>query len=290
MKKNIRVLSVAMLASTFFLAMCAGKKEKKTEKKEVTQKERIVSLKGAFTEVLCAMVKCDELVGTDVTSVYPEQAAKTEKLGHVRGVTAEGVLSLSPTMVLLDTTEVKAEVVKALRKAEIKLVSFKQEYSVQGTKDLLDYFSVQLKADEAKVSELKRTIDEKVSTLSFPEQKPKVLFIYARGANQIMVAGNNTQMKSFIELSGGENAVNDFDGFKPLTPESLIEINPDYILMFESGAKSLQDEAGILQLSGMDQTNAGKNKALIQMEGALISGFGPRLGEALKSFNEKMNL
>ena len=35
-------------------------------------------------------------------------------------------------------------------------------------------------------------------------------------------------------------------------------------------------------------TNAGKNKSLIQMDGQLLSGFGPRVAEALTELNKEL--
>ncbi|MFT4033908.1 MAG: ABC transporter substrate-binding protein, partial [Siphonobacter sp.] len=114
---------------------------------------------------------------------------------------------------------------------------------------------------------------------------PKVLFIYARGTGTMMVAGKGTSVKSIIELAGGENATNGFDNFKPLTPEALVVANPDYILLFNSGLESLGGMEGLLKVPGIAQTNAGKNRKVIEMEGEKLTGFGPRLGEAVLELN-----
>jgi iron complex transport system substrate-binding protein len=120
------------------------------------------------------------------------------------------------------------------------------------------------------------------------EKKPKVLFIYARGAGTLMVAGTDTQMHNFIYMAGAENAVTDFKDFKPLTPEALLQANPDAILLFSSGLESLEGTEGLMQIPGISETNAGKNKKFIAMDGALISGFGPRLGQGLKQMVEAL--
>src|SRR5690606_3375022 len=96
----------------------------------------------------------------------------------------------------------------------------------------------------------------------------------------LSVSGTKTPMEAIIGLAGGENAITEFEDFKPLTPESLIQANPDVILMFESGLNSAGGMDGILKVPGVEQTHAGKNKKIISIDGGLITNFGPRTGEA----------
>ena len=116
--------------------------------------------------------------------------------------------------------------------------------------------------------------------------KPKVLFIYARGAGNLMVAGTNTPMEKIIGIAGGQNAITEFEDFKPLTPEAVVKSNPDYILMFDKGLESIGGVDGVLKLEGVASTNAGKNKKIIAMDGQLVSGFGPRVGQAAAQLNQ----
>ena len=101
-----------------------------------------------------------------------------------------------------------------------------------------------------------------------------------------MVSGKNTPMASLIEIAGGENAVNDFEDFKPLTPEAVVKANPDVLFFFTSGLQGAGGNEGALKMPGIAQTNAGKNKKIIAMDGGLVSGFGPRLGEAAVELNK----
>ena len=88
-------------------------------------------------------------------------------------------------------------------------------------------------------------------------------------------------------IDGGENAVNNFESFKPLTAEAIVTANPDVILMFTTGAQSLN---GVFDnVPGILQTNAGKNKRIITMDGQYLAGFGPRVGKAALELNEKLS-
>src|SRR5690606_33743928 len=104
----------------------------------------------------------------------------------------------------------------------------------------------------------------------------------------MMVAGQNTPLDAVINLAGGVNAAQGFEDFKPFTPEALLEANPDAILMFDSGLQSIGGAEVILNIEGVGQTNAGKNKKIIAMDGQYLSGFSPRLGDAVLELNQKL--
>src|SRR5690606_25343981 len=115
-----------------------------------------------------------------------------------------------------------------LKASGVKTHIFKQEFSIQGTKNLIQEVATVL--GEKNFAALQSSIDKKIKTVKVIPAKPKVLFVYARGAGTLMVAGKNTPVDKMIALAGGQNAVTGFDDFKPLTPEALLANNPDYIL------------------------------------------------------------
>src|SRR5690606_3623027 len=120
-------------------------------------------------------------------------------------------------------------------------------------------------------------------------EQPSVLFIYARGTGTMMVAGEDSQVESVIKLAGGKNAVSGFKDFKPLTAESLVKANPDIILLFDSGYESLGGYSGLLNVPGIQETKAGANKNFVAMDGQFLTGFGPRLGQAVTELAVKIH-
>ncbi|STD02690.1 Hemin-binding periplasmic protein hmuT precursor [Chryseobacterium carnipullorum] len=170
-----------------------------------------------------------------------------------------------------------------IKSSGIKTEVFKQEFTVEGTKKLI--------ADVAKAvgntdyQKLNDKIDADLKQVQPIAKKPKVLFIYARG-NMLMVSGTKTPMDALITLAGGQNAVTDFEDFKPLTPEAVVKANPDVLFFFSTGLQGAGGNEGALKMPGVAQTNAGKNKKIIAMDGGLVSGFGPRLGEAAVGLNK----
>lgn len=264
------------------LSACSTNNEKQVEQE--IQAKKIVSLNGTITETLFALGIQDSIVGIDVTSTFPPETEKIANLGHISTIAVETILAVKPSHVLAFSDELKPQLQAQLKKAKIEVVLFERELSLDGSKKTIRSIATWV-GKESEGKKLVTEMDADLKTLKSAAQKPKVLFIYARGAGSLMVAGENTQLEKMIELAGGQNAVSGFSDFKPLTPEAVVAANPDIILMFESGAQSLNGKSGILAVPGVSMTNAGKNKRFVTMEGLLLSGFGPRTGKAISTLN-----
>ena len=248
-----------------------------------SQSQRIISLNGAITEMVASLGKADEIVGVDVTSTFPKGLKATD-LGHVRSLSVEAILQLKPTMVLATDRDLNQEVFAKLRAAKIPVHVIAQEFSAQGTKKLIR--EVAQRIDVKSTGKLEKKIDDDLRTLKKIDKAPTVLFIYARGAGTLMVAGNETPVAKMIALAGGQNAIQEFNDYKPLTTEALMKSNPDVILFFDKGLQSLGGVEGALKIEGIAATKAGKKRHIFAMDGALLSGFGPRIGEAALLLNQ----
>lgn len=278
----LSILAVVLL----FSCKDSAKQEEKTSL--INEKTRIVSLSGTTTEVLSALGLENKIVAVDVTSNYPESVAALPKVGHNRNLSPEAILSQTPTLVVGLRSQLKPELIEQLRTAKVSLLVFDLEYSVEGTKKLITAMADSLGVAD-KSATINENIDKDLAAVTKPATAPKVLFIYARGAGTMMVSGDNTAAASIINLAGGQNAITGFEEFKPLTPEALVAANPDVILMFDKGLESLGGMDGLLGVPGIKETNAGKNKSVIEMDGQFLTGFGPRLGKAVSELSNKLN-
>ncbi|MDM1494510.1 ABC transporter substrate-binding protein [Myroides odoratimimus] len=268
---------------------CNSKKEQESTPVETTQvKERIISLNGAITETLVALGEKENIIAVDVTSTYPEDIKTTaQDLGHTSKISIESIMALKPTVIYATEKDLNDDFKSQLEKTKIRLEVIKQEFTLEGTKTLIKTVAQSLNNEN--YQSLLDKIDQDLQGLPSFENKPKVLFIYARGAATLLVAGDKTPVNNIVDLAGGQNAVTEFEDFKPLTPESLLNSNPDYILMFTTGLQSMGGIDGVLKIDGINKTNAGKNKKVIAMDGLLLSGFGPRVGQAAKELNQLLS-
>ncbi|SKB42016.1 iron complex transport system substrate-binding protein [Sphingobacterium nematocida] len=261
---------------------------------------RIITLSSSITETVYGLGLGKSVVATDVTSVSPKAAAALPRVSKNRSVSAEGILAFKPTIVLAIEGEVPTTVVQQIRKSGIKFVTLRQDYSVKGTfkfiQDIADALG-ETAEGRAVVERTRLSLDrilEVVVNEGKVGSRPKVLFIYARGTGTMSVAGKGSSLDAMIELAGGKNAIQEFSDFKPYTTESLVDANPDIILMFDFGVSSIGGKEAMLKLPGVRITEAGKHKRILVMNPSLLVNFSTRLPEAVmelhKGMVEMMNL
>ncbi|UOE52320.1 ABC transporter substrate-binding protein [Mucilaginibacter sp. SMC90] len=253
--------------------------------------KRIITLSGALTETVDALGFGKNIVATDVTSIYPAYVNNLPKVSKNRTVSAEGLISFKPDLVLAPEGSVSKEIAYQLQSAGINLINIKQEFSVAGSIAFIKAVAAALQVQgkgEALAKQTQSKVNKALAEVKKNSKTPKVLFIYARGTGVMLVAGQNTNIDAIISLAGGKNAAQGFDNFKPYTTESLIEANPDVILMFDFGLSSLGGADAVLKMPGVAQTNAGKNKRIVQMDGELLINFSVRLDQAIATLNKNL--
>lgn len=245
--------------------------------------ERIVTAGSALTETVCALGLCNTIVATDRTSLYPPEMQSLPSIGYRTNISAEGIIAMQPTLFIVEKDYVDEAVITQIRSAGIAVVAIARAYSFDGTKNMIRQVAATLKKNalgEKLISQIERDLQEAKAMVKKSSAPPNVLCIYNRGP-AVDVAGTDT-FSAIVDYVGAKNAITGTSGFKPLNTEALIAANPDFLLLFESGYKSLGGEPGVLKLPGVAMTTAGKQKRIIVMDGVKLSNFGPRLGEAAK--------
>jgi heme transport system substrate-binding protein len=252
--------------------------------------QRIITIGGALTEIVYQLESGDHLVGNDTTSYYPNEAEALPKVGYQRALSAEGILSLKPDLVIHTDEAGPKSVMKQLKAAGVNLLEIKSGRSIE---DIIDSINtIALAIDKNEIAEQlvtsllqKKTNLEKI--VSEQTHKHKVMFILQHGGGAPMVAGTKTAADSIIKLSGAINVVTAYEGYKPLTPEAVITQSPDIILITEQGLQQAGGKESLIKNNALALTPAGKNKNIISMDSLLLLGFGPRTIDAANSLNEQ---
>lgn len=281
--------TILIVVCFMFLAGCTAQPEASSANNP--NELRVVSVGGAVTETIFALGQEAKIVSTDTSSVFPEAATKLPQVGYQRTLSAEGVLSLKPHLVLATAEVGPPTAIEQIESAGVKFVKVNGKNTVEGAKTKIREIATALNV-ESKGEELIKKLDADLSDakqcVESLTTKPQVLFIYARGAGAANVAGTKTAADAMITLAGGQNAVTEFENFKPLTPESLVAAQPDFILLPTRGLTALGGIEGLLKLPGIGETPAGKNRRIITVDDLVLLGFSPRLGEGIKELCEKL--
>lgn len=244
---------------------------------------RIVSLGGANTEIVCALGACDKIVAVDTSSTFPDSLSKLPKVGYARNLSAEGIVGLKPTLVILDDEAGPPHVIKQLEAMKIPMKKVKSGVKLDEAKARMKDIAAALGVPE-KGEKLIKDFDSRIASLAKYQNekvKKRVLFIYARGGKHLMVAGDNTPVSVLLNLMGAENAIKGIEGFKPLTAEAVAAAKPDLILMTESGAESLGGRDGVFALPGVKLTPAGEKKQLFLDNDLRLLSIGPRTADVV---------
>ncbi|WP_420548600.1 heme/hemin ABC transporter substrate-binding protein [Curvivirga sp.] len=245
--------------------------------------KRILSIAGGNTEIIYALGGENLLVGSDTTSYYPEAAAKLPKVGYMRALSAEGVLSLDPDLIVLTEEAGPPPVIMQLKQAKVNILEVKAARSFDDIKENISVIgkAIEKEAEADKLIEkMNQQSDQLQLAISQQDVKKSYMFIFQHGNGSPMVAGRDTSADSIIALAGGKNVATAYEGFKPLTPEAAINMQPDIILVTNRGLASAGGLDAFKTLPGISLTNAAQQGNIIAMDVLFMLGFGPRTVEA----------
>jgi len=234
--------------------------------------ERIVSIGPATTELILALGGEQSLVATDVSSPEPRGVPK---VGYHRALAAEGILSLSPTLVVGSDEMGPNSTLDQLRRANVKVEVMATAPTLANLNERIDTLA-HLLGDQTAGSKLKAEIAAQSDTLAAQakQNKPlKVAFLLLHKGQPTSIAGGNTTASALVTLAGGVNPVAGLHDYKPVSTESLIELQPDLVLVSGRDWQQYQDPDAVLsQVPALSATPAGKNKAIHAIDGHALQG------------------
>ena len=252
---------------------------------------RIVTLGGTITEIVFALGAGERVVGVDASSSFPEAVNQLPKVAYHRRLSAEGVLSLRPTLIIATTEAGPPEAIQQLESAGVTVLVLPHDPTVENAIAKIERIAAALEVQArgtALIQALKEELSQVQSASPQIAAQAKILFLYARGQGTLMVAGQDTAADTMIDLAGGTNAIQGYSGYKPLTSEAAVAAAPDLILLMDSGLESIGGAQGLWQLPGLALTPAGQQGRVLSMDGLFLLGFGPRLGQAVLALNEAL--
>ena len=255
--------------------------------------KRLVSVGGAVTEIVYALGLSDRVIAVDSTSRYPDKVTSKPNVGYMRQLAAEPILALVPSLVLAVQDSGPPAVLDQLREAGLPVVLIPDDPSPQGVIDKIARVAAALDEQEkgrALIARLRAELDSLDTAVAGLQSRPRVLFLLSIGGGGApLAAGRKTSAAGIIELAGGANAVDAFEGYKPLSPEAAVAAAPDVILVTNRSLGLLGGEEGLFGIPEIALTPAGQSRRVVAMDGLLLLGFGPRTGSAIEQLAKRLH-
>ncbi len=247
--------------------------------------ERVVSIDGSLTEIIYALNAQDALVAVDTTSRYPQAATELPDVGYMRQLSAEGILALSPTLVLASTDAGPDSVFEQLQQAGVKIVRVRNHYSVDGVLNKIQAVADALNkpdAGRALAGSIKQQADAALASIPADAAAPAALFILGAGNRGLMAAGSKTQADAMLALLNARNVMV-YNGYKPVSAEAVLQAGPEVVLIAntEAAADTSQAQSAALNTQ-LAMTPAFRQQRIHTLDTSLVLGFGPRIGSALE--------
>lgn len=233
--------------------------------------ERIVSIGPATTELLQALGAETEIIATDVSS----QGLTVPRVGYHRALAAEGILSMAPTRVIGSDEMGPPSTLEQLSRAGVKVEVLATAPTLENLRLRIDTLASLLGA-EARGKELKARIADEVDALARQTKRqhpPRVALLLLHKGQPLSLAGGDTTADALIALAGGENLGKGSSGYKPLSAEALIQMQPDLVLVSGRDWQAYRDPATVLaEVPALASTPAGQHGRLHAVDGHALQG------------------
>ncbi|WP_455887656.1 heme/hemin ABC transporter substrate-binding protein [Pseudomonas rustica] len=252
--------------------------------------QRWVSAGGALSEWITALGGEARLVGVDTTSQHPASLKSLPSVGYQRQLSAEGILSLRPD-VLVGTEEMGPPPVLAqIRKAGVQVELFSSKAELAAVDQNLKHLGQLLGAEQqasalaAGYHQQLEAVQAKVKQAQAGQKAPGVLLLVGHAGAKPLIAGQGTAGDWLLGQAGGRNLA-EHQGYKNFSNEALAALDPDVIVFSD---RALADEQALQALlkenPALAASRAVREKRLVSLDPTLlVGGLGPRLPSTLQS-------
>ena len=255
--------------------------------------QRWVSAGGALSEWVSALGGESKLVGVDTTSQHPEALKALPSIGYQRQLSAEGILSLRP-QILVGTEEMgPPPILSQIRNAGVQVELFSAQPDLPALQSNLEHLGKLLGAED-QASKLFQSYQQQLdqqkvrvtkAQLSLPS--PGVLVLIGHAGGKPLIAGKDTSADWLLQRAGGHNLAT-HTGYKPFSVESLISLDPQVLVFADRALSGEEARAALFKENPiLSSTRAAKDGRVIQLDPTLlVGGLGPRLPDELKKLSD----
>ena len=249
--------------------------------------QRIISLSPSNTEMVYALGLQDKLVGVTSYDNYPPDAKNKPIVSDYSTVDLEKIVNAKPDLVLADSIHEK-DTIPALEKLGITVYTMTPN-NIDGILNeikVLGRITGKTKESNDLVAgmqaRIKTVID--ITAKLTDVQKPRVLFVTWH--DPIWTAGNDTMIQYLINDAGGINIAADLKGYATITLESVVQRNPQIIVVMSSMGDQHSSLNYIKSNPQFASTDAVKNGQVVEIDADIFGRTTPRIVDGLETLTK----
>lgn len=248
----------------------------------------IISTAPSNTEILVALGLADKLVAVDKYSADVEGISEELTKIDFRNPDAEVIIALNPDIVIASGHNKSGDEdpFALIKEAGIPVAYIPSSYSIDGIYGDIEFIaSLTDKEKEGKdlINSMKKEV-EAIKTIGDTIKDKKNVYFEIGAGSGLYTFGNETFLNEMIETIGANNVFGEENSWITVTPEAVIDANPDVILVNspgtnEAGLAAVED---ILSRDGWDTITAVKNGDVYQIDKNSSSRASQNIIKALK--------
>jgi iron complex transport system substrate-binding protein len=246
--------------------------------------ERIVSLSPTATEMLFAIGAGDRVVAADEYSNYPPEAPTTDLSGYEPNV--EAIVSYEPDLVVMQD----AVIVDELAAVDVPLLVQLAATSLDDTYEQLEQLgAVTGRPGEAAevAADLRAEVEEIVGAL--PERDAPLTYYWELDTTYYSLT-SDTFVGELLRLAGLASiadAADDGTSYPQLSPEYIVEQDPDLILLADTKCCDQSPET-VAARPGWGELTAVREDRVVPLDDDVASRWGPRVVDLLRDVTDAL--
>jgi iron complex transport system substrate-binding protein len=241
---------------------------------------RLVTVGGAVTEAVFALGAGERVIAVDSTSRFPAPATRLPQVGYLRALAPEGLLGLSPDLLLLSGEAGPPQVLAVLRAAGAPLAVVPDEAGIAGVTRKVEAIAAALGLQGRTLA---RAVAGDWAALDAPVaalRPVRALFVLSAARGAPLVSGRGTHADAMLRAAGAVNVVASFQGYRPLSAEAAVELAPEAIIMMEHALAEAGGAEAVLRMPALAVTPAAAARRVLALDGSYLLNFGPRAAHA----------
>lgn len=246
---------------------------------------KVIAMIPSDAEIIYGINAWDKVIAVGQYVNYPEESKDATKVGTGKNTSIEELIALEADLILFPQMAQSDEQIKTLEDSGVK-VFVSSSSSLNDTYEQIENLGKLLNKTED-ANKLVKTMKDGFAAIKDKAKDRETVNAYVEIsplAYGLWTCGNGTFQHELLDLLGVKNVFGDVEGWKEVSEEQVIDLNPDVIITTSYYIEKPVDE--ILGRENWKDINAVKNNKVFLVNPDILSRPSQRLLEGVKELEK----